>query len=95
MGKNRERAMILIKDFEDQITEAYKKVGGEKFTFGTRARIQLIDTARKRKISIEDLLAEIRPNIVEIATRKRDASDTPALYLEIFTAQPTKPTKPH
>ncbi|MEN9390534.1 MAG: hypothetical protein RLZZ283_634 [Candidatus Parcubacteria bacterium] len=90
MGKNRERAMTLISNFEAQLTEITKKAGRDRFTFSSKAKRQLIDVARRRNIGVDTVLAEMRPKLEELVLRPDDTPDHVGVEVEIFTIQNNK-----
>ena len=60
MGKNREKAYLVINEFEKELNEK-RKHGMKEWTISKRVKAQLIEMARQRGIPIDRLLEEMRP----------------------------------
>ncbi|MEN9390093.1 MAG: hypothetical protein RLZZ283_193 [Candidatus Parcubacteria bacterium] len=78
MGKFREQALVRIDAFEAELDALAKRLGNEnvkKFKMKKRAKLEIVDVARRRNVPVESVLAELRPGIEKIIQTGSDSAD--------------------
>ena len=68
MGKNRDRADALFDAFERELTEV-AKAGGRDVSLRKKWRLQTIEAAKRRGLTIKQFIDEIRPVYIESIQR--------------------------
>jgi hypothetical protein len=64
MGKNRERADALFNAFEKELTTIAQE-RGRYVRLGKKWRLQAIEFAKQRELTVQQIIDELRPNYIE------------------------------